>query len=309
MPEQNTAVPHAEQDEAIMLLGLTRYLQRKSWWHFEQEGIEYFHDKINSDNWELFKTTFDELIEQRCDPKILASTVYCFYRMYGKPDNSHRRGFFLSKREIKRHLDVLQNAYEIFDDLDSLIQLPEISATAARRDGQQRRECVREELQFAIRAFEHLRTLRRDILRSYATIPCCIYLKSATGRCQYPLVSTLFECLGYRPNPNRRKQARDLGKGYDPCYQSLERNVSNFKHARQFLCKRLEADLVGEYSSLERLREEQLNEQAQSMRFSSIEISLPGTDKAFVMDYFPDYATAKVWIIKEPAIAEHSPRI
>ena len=107
-------------------------------------------------------------------------------------------------------------------------------------------------------SLEHLRKSRKDIVRSYAPIPICIYVKSATGECQYPLVSTLLECVGYGPNPNRQKKARDIGRGYEPCDQSLMRNISNFKRVHESLCKQLEADLVDQHDHVEKPREEEI---------------------------------------------------
>jgi hypothetical protein len=243
--------------EAIVLLDLTRYFHREFAPFYDREGITFFHDTIKPDNRELFETAFSKLVGQGCDEKTLAATVYSFGKLYRNSSESNQHMLFVNKHAMQQKLAALQDAQQVLSNLDPFIQLMEMSASPARRDGPQRREYVREELEWVMCAVEGLRRSRKDIVRSYAPIPICIYVMSVTGKCQYALVSTLLECVGYSPNPNRRKQTRDIGGGYDPFDQLLMRNISNFRRAHKSLCKQLEADLVDQHNHVEKLREEE----------------------------------------------------
>jgi hypothetical protein len=86
---------------------------------------------------------------------------------------------------------------------------------------------------------------RKDILRSYGPIPCCSYTQIATGKYQFPLVSVLLECFGYRPDPRRQKfRGRRQPTGYVPSDQSLERNFRNFTATWPTFYERLRAELT-----------------------------------------------------------------
>ena len=151
MAERSTAVPGSEQDlQAIVLLGLSCYFHREFAPLFEREGITFFHDTIKPDDWDSFETTFNKLVGQGCDARTLATTLYSFGKLYRDPSHSDQLMLFVRKRAMQQHLDVLQDAQQVLSDLDQLINLLEVSATPARRDGPQRREYVREELEWAM---------------------------------------------------------------------------------------------------------------------------------------------------------------
>jgi hypothetical protein len=53
---------------------------------------------------------------------------------------------------------------------------------------------------------------RKDIVRSYAPIACCMYAKMATRKVQFPQATQLLECFGYKSDPNRQKRTKDRHK-------------------------------------------------------------------------------------------------
>jgi hypothetical protein len=236
----------SEQEiETNVLLGRRREDQKEFSMEFERVGLKFIRDKIDPDDKEIFMATFDELVGLGCLPEILASTLYCFCKShlrsgcwfppYGVPVS------FPSSKEIGKYRNKLKNAVEVIQRLDDCDMFAFASSPP---EGKKQ---VLDVLRWYITSLPMRCAPRKDIIESYAPIPCCMYAKVATGQFQFPLVYQLLKCFGYKPDPKRQTLTKDWPRGTPLHDDSMERNYRNFEKAHPVFCDLLEADLRGDH--------------------------------------------------------------
>jgi hypothetical protein len=230
-----------EQEVACsLLLGIRRCDQREFSMEFGRVGLKFIRDRIDPDDQEQFTTAFDELVQQGCLPKTLASTLYCFHKYQMDSYNIPIGGV------IKDLEDTLWAALRGIRWLDDCNVMEALAKHAGCGDAPRGRKEVEKVLGWYIASLPIWWVPRKDIFDSYAPVACCIYPKIATGKFHFSGVSDLLECLGYKPNPKRQKKAKDRPRGYTP-FDSLERNFRNFRKRYPIFCERLETELRGDH--------------------------------------------------------------
>ncbi len=245
---------------ARFLLGERRYDHREFLMELGRVGLKFIRDKVDPDDQKRFAEAFDGLVGLGCRPETLAGTLYCFCKSYvGLELSSPPHGMsisFPSKQDIKKYRDALEAAARIIGRLDEYGIMAVLAKHAECGDTPNGRDNVVNVLHWYANLLPTWWAPRKDIVRSYAPIACCMYPKIATGQYQFPLVAILLECFGYKPDPKRQQKSGHRPEGYDSSDQSLERNFRNFKKAYPTFCEQLEFDLVDDHDLEERQREE-----------------------------------------------------
>ena len=206
---------------------------------------------VNADDHKRFAAAFDELVGLGCLPETLASTLYCFCKSYAPRKWSYptyRLGIsFPRDNEIKKLRNSLQSAYEGIPRVDDYEVMEDLARHADCGKPPRGRRQVLEVLRWYYDSLSLWKMPRKDIVQGSAPIACCIYPKIVTGEFRFPLVAELLECLGYSPDPKRQTKSRDRPDKTNPCFQSLERNCTNFRKAHPIFCYRLQGDLRSDH--------------------------------------------------------------
>jgi hypothetical protein len=217
----------------------------------ENSGFDEFFLKLRPNDPVYFRELFHDLFELGCAPITLASTIFYFYRDYPTASRPHARYFaFPSSKEIAKHKKSLSQAIATIQEINNYY--PILETLADQQDwlglrpadedevGEVVDERPRDEI---ITGLEWYKTLlsswnvpRKDIILSCAPLYCCIYTEVATGQMQFPFVSELLGCLGYRPNPKKQWALKENPQGHDSSADSLERNYKNFAATYPIVC-------------------------------------------------------------------------
>jgi hypothetical protein len=248
---------------ASFLLGGRRYDHREFLMELHRVGLKFVNDKVDPDDQERFTAAFDELVGLGCLPETLASTLYCFCKSYLVREMSCPPwGTAISFPPVKKIREIrksLQSAFEGIRRVDDCGILEILARHGKCIDPPEGRKQVLAVLRSYIDLFSFWWAPRKDIVQSSAPIACCIYARIATGEFRFPQVAKLLECLGYRPDPRRQTKSWYPPDGYDPCDQSLERNVRNFRNAHPIFCDQLQAELTSDHAREENRRIEEFD--------------------------------------------------
>jgi len=244
-----------QQFASSFLLGEMRYDRREFKMEISRVGLKFLSDKVSPKNRERFTAAFDDLVRLGCLPETLASTLYCFCKMYSSITITipplGEVITFPPQSEIKKIRSDLRKAIEginrvgDYGVIEVLARIPQLGDPPSGRDQ------VMTVLNWYVDALSIWSAPRKDILKSCAPTACCLYPKLATRHFQFKHVAVLLECLGYRPDPRRQMKPmyrRDIS---DLCDLSLERNFRNFGRAYPIFEDRLQADLKSEHQSEE----------------------------------------------------------
>jgi hypothetical protein len=221
----------------------------------ERVGLKFMRDLVDPDDQERFTKAFDDLVALGCRPLLLASTLYCFRssRIYDFPDCFPNDGKLVPRflgfermptsKEAKRYMRILDEAAEVIEWLRYL-GVDRLLSSHVKPPLHHDR--VPEILRGYGYVLKNWSRPRSDVTRSFGPIACCIYAELATKHFQFPLVSELVECFGYKPDPKRQHAkgkyklpelgdqqsryeiAEELAND-DPADQSLERNYRIFR--------------------------------------------------------------------------------
>ena len=259
--------------EAKFLNDRRRENQKEFSMEFERVGLKFLRDKIDPRDQKKFISSFDKLVALGCLPETLASSLYCFCKSYRKSGYLFPPyavpASFPTRKEVKKFRSSLEDAVEVIQRLDG----SDLLALWDYRKPPEGRNQVLWVLHWYISLLPtqssprrstdilDLSYPRKDIIESYAPIPCCMYAKVATGEFRFALVSRLLECFGYKPDPKRQTQTKDISRGgYNPHDSSLERNYRNFVQAHPKFCNRLETDLKRNHKDEEERRNAEYDE-------------------------------------------------
>jgi hypothetical protein len=232
-------------------------------------GLKFIRDLVDPDDQERFTHAFDELVALGCRPLPLASSLYFFYtsRIYefpeGIPTNTNLVPRFLgfqllpTTKAVKGRLRALEQSAEVIEQLNDS-GVSRLLSTYVKPPPHHDR--VLDTLRWYVRMLRSWSKPRSDVIKGFGPIACCTYAQLGTRHFQFPLVSELIECFGYKPDPKHqhalRKSASNVRRhrigeydvddelGGDPADQSLERNFRLFKTAHPNVCRELRLSLA-----------------------------------------------------------------
>jgi hypothetical protein len=250
----------------------------------ERVGLKFIRDVVDPDDHERFAHAFDELVALGCRPLPLASSLYLFYTsgIYDFPEISMTDGKLVPRfagiqmlpttRAVKGRLRVLEQSAEVIEWLNDSWLIKLLSTYVKSPPHCDR---VLDTLRWYVRMLRSWSKPRSDVIKGFGPIACCTYAQLGTRRFQFPLVSELIECLGYKPDPKRQHRLRKAAStanenrlggrdivevlAGDPADQSLERNFRLFKAAHSKVCRELRLSLALDHVAEHTERPEAVN--------------------------------------------------
>jgi hypothetical protein len=276
LPMTKSSIPLdlAADIECYLLRDWYLYYQREFLIECERVGLKFIRDWIDPEDRERFTNAFDELTTLGCRPLLLASSLY-FYersRIYDFPNEFPNDGQLVprfvgferlpSSKEIGSRMRALQEAVTVIEWLNESgvgWLLSKQVQPPAHHDR------VLETLRWYAQVLKSWSKPRSDVTRSFGPIACCMYAQLATAKFRFPLVSDLIECFGYKPDAKRqhRKAKREATRvlnrlsggdvvdrdGYEPTFESLERNFRVFKASHPRIYRELRRLLAVDHAA------------------------------------------------------------
>jgi hypothetical protein len=264
MNEQTTTRTLAADIECDLLKNWYLHYRGEFLIECERVGLKFIRDSVAPDDQERFTKAFDELAELGCRPLLLASLLYFFQKsgIYDFPLTFSNDGKLVPRflgfellpttKVVKSRLRTLEQAAEVIEWLNDSRVSWFLSKNLKPPPHHDR---VVEILRWYGDALKSWSKPRGDVIRSFGPIACCVYTQLSTKHFQFPVVSELIECLGYKPDPKRQHRKRkrestaigDQQRSHDPANdlsddaadQSLERNFRIFRAAHPKIYREL----------------------------------------------------------------------